>query len=545
MKRVLALLVVTSLCALASSLPPALGQGQSPQEPKGKITNSYREGQGAPPAWVESARQRSIAHLKRRGKALGLSNPEAELALAGADQDDLGLTHVRFKQVHNGVPVFGGELITHLDSTSVRDLVSGRVYESARRVDTAPKIGAAQAIEAAKAALGYAGEFAKEPGAKLVVLPNSVKNPNGGPGAALTYLVELLIEDGTENTARHFYFIDAHDGSVVWHYDNLQRQISTGTGYSLYSGRVNFRTYRLYTAYYLQDNTKCVSCPYQPSWTSDMRGSTGSENGNYYIDADNVWGNGSTSNPQSAGVDAHFGMSKTWDYFYNVHGRRGIDGNGFQMISRTHYGVGYANAFWDGTRVTYGDGDGSTFSPLVSVDICGHEWAHGLTEKTAGLIYSGESGGSNESFSDIFGTAIEFYAGINPDYQIGEDPFTPGIPGDALRYMSNPRADGASIDHYSQYFPGIDVHYSSGIQNVTFYLLSEGGTHPSSGVFVPGIGRDAAERIFYRALTVYLFPSATFHDVRVATLNAAADLYGAGSAQYNSTATAWDAAGVF
>jgi Zn-dependent metalloprotease len=115
MKRVLALLVAISLCGLASPLPPALGQGQPPQEPKGKITNSYREEQGTPPAWVESARQRSIAHLRRRGKALGLSNPEAELALAGVDQDDLGLTHVRFKQVHNGVPVFGGALITRLE----------------------------------------------------------------------------------------------------------------------------------------------------------------------------------------------------------------------------------------------------------------------------------------------------------------------------------------------------------------------------------------------------------------------------------------------
>lgn len=545
MKRVLTLLVTIALSAL--TLPPASTRAQGqPAENKGKIVNSYREGQGGGrPAWVESAFRRSIAHLNRRGRAVGLLNAAAELALAGAEQDDLGLTHVRLNQVHQGVPVFGGQLVTHVNADSVRDFVSGRVYESARQVDTAPALSGAQAVEAAKSALGYAGEFARQPEARLFVLPNRVRDPRAESGSTLVYLVELLIEDGTEKTARHFFFVEANNGSVVWHYDNLQHQISTGWGYSLYSGTVSFRTYRLYTAYYLQDNTKCVSCPYQPSWTSDMRNATGTGNGNYFIDADNVWGNGSTSNPQTAGVDAHFGMSKTWDYYYLVHGRRGIDGNGFQMISRTHYGVAYNNAFWDGLRVTYGDGDGSVFRPLVSVDICGHEWTHGLTEKSAGLIYSGESGGSNESFSDIFGAAIEFYVGINPDYAIGEDAYTPFTPGDALRYMNNPRADGQSIDHYSQYFPGIDVHFSSGIQNITFYLLAEGGTHPTSGIFVNAIGRADAERIFFRALTVYLFPSASFHDVRVATLNAAADLYGVGSPQYNETARAWDAAGVF
>lgn len=170
---------------------------------------------------------------------------------------------------------------------------------------------------------------------------------------------------------------------------------------------------------------------------------------------------------------------------------------------------------------------------MVSIDTVAHEITHGLTQVTAGLIYANESGGANESFSDIFGTAVEFYTNINPDYFQGEDWFTPSTPGDALRYMNNPPADGVSIDHYSQYYPGIDVHYSSGIQNKAFYLLATSRS------------REAAERIFYRALTVYLFPSATFHDVRVATLNAAADLYGVDSRNYIATQDSWNAVGVF
>jgi len=156
-----------------------------------------------------------------------------------------------------------------------------------------------------------------------------------------------------------------------------------------------------------------------------------------------------------------------------------------------------------------------------------------LTQQTANLIYANESGGANESFSDIFGTAVEFYTGIDPEYKIGEDWITPSTPNDALRYMDNPPLDGVSIAHYSQYVAGMDVHYSSGIQNKAFYVLATGR------------GRGVAEAIFYRALTVYLFPSATFHDVRVATLNSATDLYGVNSKQYIETASAWDSVGVF
>lgn len=223
MKTWSASILVATLCALTLP-PPALTGRANAQEPKGKSVNSYREGRdGARPAWVEEALRRSIAHLKQRGRAFDLVDPEAELTLAGADRDELGQTHVRLDQVFRGVPVFGGQLITHMDAVSVRDFVSGRVFGSARRVDTRPRIDAARAVEAAKAALGYAGRFAKEPQAKLVVLPHELKNRHGEAGATLVYLVELLIMDGTRDTAHHYYFVNAADGAVVWHYNNLRR----------------------------------------------------------------------------------------------------------------------------------------------------------------------------------------------------------------------------------------------------------------------------------------------------------------------------------
>lgn len=194
-------------------------------------------------------------------------------------------------------------------------------------------------------------------------------------------------------------------------------------------------------------------------------------------------------------------------------------------------------------------GDGSAGRPFVSLDTIAHEWTHGITARTSRLFSSGEAGAANESFSDIFGTMVEFK--INspvspPDYLMGEDY------GNPVRSVSNPPAYG-DPDHYNnRRNPGYcspnsgndycGVHHNNGIQNKAFYLLAEGGTHPFSGVNVPGIGRDAAARIFYRTLTFFLTSNATLHDVRLATMNAALELYG--YAYQGRAAAAWDAVGV-
>ncbi len=122
-----------------------------------------------------------------------------------------------------------------------------------------------------------------------------------------------------------------------------------------------------------------------------------------FTDPDDTWGDGTASNRQTAGVDAHYGAQLTWDYYKNVHGRNGIFNNGQGARSRVHYGNAYVNAFWDGTQMTYGDGSGNTH-PLTAIDVAGHEMSHGVTEATANLNYSGDAGGLNEATSDIFGT---------------------------------------------------------------------------------------------------------------------------------------------
>ncbi|HQX56136.1 MAG TPA: M4 family metallopeptidase, partial [Pyrinomonadaceae bacterium] len=208
--------------------------------------------------------------------------------------------------------------------------------------------------------------------------------------------------------------------------------------------------------------------------------------------------------------------------------------------------------------MTYGDGNGTTFTPLTTIDICGHEMTHGVTERSANLTYAKESGALNESMSDIMGSMVELYADggvVSADtWKIGEDAYTPGTAGDALRRMDNPNAVG-DPDHYSlRLYPGTctasnandqcGVHTNSSIQNHAFYLMAAGGTNRISGVAVTGIGGTDAAKVFYRALTVYMTASTNFAGARTATLSAATDLFGASSAQYNTVATGWCAVGV-
>lgn len=488
------------------------------------------------PDWVNAATRRSLTRLTAMREKLALENAATDLALRSAEQDDLGHTHLRLTQKHRGVEVFGSQLISHVKGEADAT-VGGRTFD-VKEVETTPAITADQAIENAKAALNFNGEFAAQPTGKLVVLPHSLFDEKATTEATLTYQVTLHIEDGTDATASHQYFINAQDGQIVWHYDSLPKD---GTGYSLYSGTVNVPTF-WFGQYLMTD------LGHGNSKVFDMNGATTGD-GNHMSDSDNIWGDGTTGNRQSAAVDAQFGVAKTWDYFLNVLGRRGMDGYGGAIDSRVHYGSNYNNAFysWVSNRLTYGDGDGSNYDPLVSLDIVAHEFAHGVTERTANLVYANESGALNESFSDIFGAAVEFYANQNPDYLIGEDCYTPGTAGDAMRSMADPTLY-SDPDHYSNRYTGMadngGVHTNSGIQNQAFFLLAEGGTNATSNLSVSGIGRRNAELIFWRALVYYLFPSAKFYDARVATVNAAVDLFGPDSKEHRATEAAWEAVGV-
>src|SRR3954465_5638589 len=213
----------------------------------------------------------------------------------------------------------------------------------------------------------------------------------------------------------------------------------------MYSGTVPLATTHSGSTYNLTDGARGGHKTYNLN-----HGTSGT--GTLFSGPDDAWGNGSASNAETAGADAHYGAALTWDYYKNVHGRSGIRGDGVGAYSRVHYGNSYVNAFWDDGCfcMTYGDGGGHA-APLPAIDGAGSEMSHGVTSATAGLNYSGESGGLNEATSDIFGTSAEFYAknASDPgDYLIGEKIDINGD-GTPLRYMDKPSKDGASADYWS------------------------------------------------------------------------------------------------
>ena len=494
----------------------------------------------------------SVAYLQARAADWGIRRADQEFRLRRVVRDALGQTHVRLDQVHQGVPVVGRQLVVHFDRGGSPRSITG-AYLAGITAATRPLVSAQDAQDAARRQ--FPGALSNPPAVDLVLYPTS-------GGAQLAYRV-VLADDATPR--RVVAFVDALTGALVHSYNDLRSlapapiwpsaggsassagaQTSeaaiagvTGVGNSLYSGTVAIETTKNILAYTMVDGLRGGQS------TVDMR--NGTFFGLTFRDRDNTWGDGTTGDRASAGVDGHFGAEMTWDYYLNVHERNGIYDDGVGALSRVHYSVNYNNAFWSDTCkcMTYGDGDGSLFSPLTSLDVAGHEMTHGVTSATADLIYDNQSGGLNEAMSDIFGTMVEYYAAANgatktPNYLIGEDVFTPGTPGDALRYMANPTQDGNSIDNFEDYSDFIDVHYTSGIANVAFYLLAEGGTHPSTGLPVTGIGRDKAEQIFYLALTGYMISSETFAQARADTIQAATDLFGGTSPEVTSVGQAWD-----
>ena len=230
--------------------------------------------------------------------------------------------------------------------------------------------------------------------------------------------------------------------------------------------------------------------------------------------------------------------------------RKSFDEKDAKIRSFVHRGVNYNNAFWNGSVMTYGDGDGSRFTPLTSIDVCGHEVSHAVTTYTAGLVYRYESGALNESFSDIFGNAIERYARpMQYSYKIGED-ITPS--GNGIRDMSRPNANNHP-DTYKGFLwrtgagDNGGVHSNSGVQNFWFYVLSEGDTAAndnSDNYSVKGIGWEKAAEIAYRNLTVYLTKNSQYADARYYGIRAAVDLFGDCSDEMIETTNAWYAVGV-
>ncbi len=486
-------------------------------------TSDHRADPAFGPAQRKAAISTAKSHVGATARALRLGAKQ-QLTVTNVSRDVDGVEHVHYARTYAGLPVIGGDLVVHETPSGAVRTVDWASRSPIRVASTTPTVSADRARGTHDRKVVFAA--------------------NHAPVLAWEATVTGTAQDGTP--IRDRVYTDARTGKQLAVDHTIETD--TGTGRSLYSGTVNLTTTVGGSGWTLTDGTHGAHKTYD---ATGITSETDYRPGTLFTDADDAWGDGTTTSKQSAGVDAHYGAAMTWDFYKTTFGRTGIRNDGVAAFSRVHFGNSYENAFWDDACfcMTYGDG-GASFKPLVAIDVAGHEMSHGVTAAAAGLAYSGDAGGLNEGTSDVMGTMVEFYANnaTDPgDYYIGEKIMKDGT---YLRRMDNPSADGGSVNCWTTSTRNLDPHYSSGVGNHLFYLLGEGTgtktiggrTHTGmtcNGTTLTGIGRAAAAAIWYRALTTYWTSTTTYPQAANGMVKAAKDLYGATSTQCSATVNAW------
>ena len=481
-----------------------------------------------------------------------------------ADTLIAGRTHERFDQYYNGVRVYGGDVARQLDN-GLTVSVFGTVY-SGIDIDVTPSLSPDDVKEIVEERSGVTLGAEKIP--ELVVLPDD------SGGYRLTFRAKAFTEEeGWE------YFVDAKSGAIVREQTAVERQSGVsalGRGLGVLGDDKKVSVTSQSAVFLASDMLRPPAIR-----TFDMKGNLQHVldvlNGGATLTLSDVATSTSTTWSDPVVVDAHADAGFVYDFYFKRFGRHGLDDNNIALLMLVHpvrrqdvftasnseINLFYLNAFYAGDGVmVFGEG---LPPPLVTLpgpqswnflagalDVLGHELTHGVTEFTSNLIERGESGALNEAFSDMMGTAAEFFYQpigdglLKADYLIGEDVVTPG----GIRSLANPGMFG-DPDHYSKRFIGAadngGVHTNSTIASHAYYLAIEGGTNRTSGLSVQGVGvanREQIEKTFYRAFTQLMPSNATFSVARTVTIQAARDLYGAGSAVERAVTQAWTAVGV-
>jgi vibriolysin len=423
-----------------------------------------------------------------------------DLVLKRTNQDDQGHTYFRYSQTKNGLPVVGAELILMVNREGTVYAAHSSAFDVAQGVQVATQPALA-AEAAAVAARGSDLDFKAESTGRLVY----VRGENG----RLVLAHETIVTGERDGLpVKDFVYVNANNGQVALRAPTIHSAQNRAV-YSANNG---------------------TSLP-----GTLKRSEGGAATGDTHVD------------------DNYTHLGTTYQCYFQNFGRDSYNAAGAQMRSTVHYSTNYVNAFWNGTQMVYGDGDGSQSGPLgKSLDVTVHELTHAVTSSESNLTYSNESGALNEGMSDIFSAYCESWTkGWVMDaavWMIGDDIWTPATPGDALRYMANPTQDGSSKDYYPERYTGTSdnggVHWNSGIANLAFKLLSTGGTHPrgKTTVNVTGIGIQKAGKIFYEANANCMVSSTNFAGAKTCTEQKAEQHYGA--AEKASTTQAWEAVGV-
>jgi bacillolysin len=515
---------------------------------------------------VRNARMSAVAasaynYLEAVKPYLKLVNPDAELNILNSQEDEIQTTHLRMQQMYKGVPVYGGEMILHKKDNEDVSLLNGHFYPTPQIVNVKPslsddKIGKLAISDVSKSSIVKpmtATEMTmlkyEKPKTELLIYHPNEK----ADGERLAYQVTVR----PNFLERWVYVIDANSGEILDKYNHTCTLdgVAKATANDLNGISRSINTYQSGSNYVLIDATKSMfkggavaaDDPQGVIWTIDAGGSKVSDDLSIrqISSSNNTWNN-------SNGVSAHFNAGLAYDYYKNKHNRTSLNGKGGTIVSIINItdenGKGFDNAFWNGEYMGYGNG-GTYFKPLAGgLDVAGHEMTHGVVENTANLEYKSQSGAINESLADCFGALVENKSGANL-WRLGEDVMKgTAYPTGALRDLSNPNNGGRSLNdngfqpaNMNQYYSGSEdnygVHINSGVPNNAFYRFATAS----------GMNLTKAEKIYYRALTIYLTRTSKFLDLRRAVIQSATDLKasaGVTDADINAARAAFDAVGI-
>ncbi|MCK9612929.1 MAG: M4 family metallopeptidase [Bacteroidales bacterium] len=513
----------------------------------------------APSGWIQFHEDKNINPSNvfnvYKGE-FGLTNNEQMIAVR-TESDKLGFTHQRYQQYCQNIPIEGAEFIIHSKNGKAVS-GNGNIIYGINTVST-PSLSPQDAINKA-ISFTNAETYMWESQENEALIKRAKKDPQATyyPKAQLVYIDKNFSKDASkyilaykvniyasQPLSHKYVYVDALNGNIYHTLERIHVTDVPAVAHTKFSGVQNITVDSTGPgAYRLRETSRSGVETY------DLNTGTNYGAAVDFTHPDTDWDLTNTELDEVA-LDAHFGAEQTYDYYQNMHGRNSYDDNGSILLSYVHYDEDYANAFWDGTRMTYGDGDGTSQGPFTALDVCAHELTHGVTEYTANLVYQNEPGALNEAFSDIFSAAVEFYATpALADWFVGEDFDLSG--GNGFRNMSDPNEDDQpDTYHGTHWYSGTmdngGVHLNNSIGNFWFYLLTEGGSGINdfgNAYNVHGIGFGKSDSIAYRALSVYLTSTSEFYDARLATIQAAIDIFGNCSEEMMQTANAWYAVGL-
>lgn len=515
-------------------------------------------------------------------------NDRSKFRMLKSERDNAGFIHDKFQLFYDDVKVEFATYTIHSEGEDLHSM-SGEYYKI-EDVDVTPKLSQDVAFRKAVQHIGAKSYLWEDPASaakigyekpkgELVLLPTlefeAVNEKSFKEEVRLAYKFDMY---ATAPVSRGNLYIDAKNGqallydATIKHIDKYSHSkteksaisensmvddamFATGTAATRYSGSKSIQTSISGSSYILSDVTRGNGIQ-----TYDMNTGTNYNNAVNFTDNDNNWSAAEHDNAakDNGALDAHWGAEKTYDYFSSLHNRNSFDNQGAAIQSYVHFDTAYDNAYWNGSVMTYGDGSGTYFDILTSLDVAAHEIGHAVCEKTANLAYQKESGAMNEGFSDIWGACVEYYAAPSKStWLIGED-IERRTGSQALRSMSDPNSEGQPDTYGGTYWKNVNctptdqndycgVHTNSGVLNHWFYILAVGksGTNDIGDSYnVNGISIDKAAKIAYRLESVYLSANSTFANARTYGIQSAIDLYGAGSPEEIATTNAFYAVGV-